>query len=111
MKYQTVIIICVTLFILILYWVIKNNFKKTSKSLKEKRYDLIIQFNSDSYIDIRKVDILNNLAQWSQYGKYGFRGFCILNKEDTEKFLVDNINIDKEKFKVIKANPGLYLPS
>lgn len=109
MKYQTLITICAVVMILGIYYLNRKKLKKLQNNVQT--YDLIIQFNASHYIDIKKMSAFQTLADWSKYGQYGFRGFCTLNKEELENFIIDNLKLDKDNFKVIKGNPGLYMPS
>jgi len=109
MEYQTMIILLATLVIIAIYWV--NRKKINAKKDNIKRYDLIIQFNSDSYVDIRKINDLNILAEWKKYGEFGYRGFCTLNKEEIENIIIEVLKIELKDFRVIKGNTGLYIPS
>lgn len=109
MKYQTLITICVVLIILGIYFLNREKLKKLSNNAQT--FDLIIQFDSSHYIEISKKDCFQQLADWYKYGKYSFRGFCTLNKEELEIFIINNLKLNKENFKVIKGNPSLYIPS
>ena len=74
------------------------------------KYDLIIKFNLESYVDLRNSDVLSELADWKKYGTSGFRGFCLLNKEDTEKIIIEKLALDPKDFQVLNTT-GLYVPS
>ena len=76
----------------------------------KKKYDLIIKFTKESYVDIRNDSQFNELAEWKKHGTLGFRGFCLLDKEETEKFIVENLKLDLKDYQVIKAT-SLYMPS
>lgn len=76
----------------------------------KKRYDLIIKFKSESYIDLRCSDIFKELAEWKNYGILGFRGFSSLNKEEIEKILIDKVGLNPKDFQVISTT-RLYVPS
>lgn len=103
---ETLMLVTVCL-ILVLYFV----FRKKDAKTREMKYDLIIRFNESSYCNIRIINEFNNIASWSKYGTYGFRGFSKLNKEDLEQYIINTLNISSNEFKVLKANSGLYLPS
>lgn len=109
MKYQTLITICAVAIILGIYYLNRKKLKKLQNNVQT--YDLIIQFDSSHYIDITKNECFQSLADWSNYGKYGFRGFCTLNQEEIENLIIYNLKLNKENFKVIKGNTGLYIPS
>lgn len=86
-------------------------FRKKDANSKEMKYDLVIRFNENSYSDIRKMNEFKEIASWTKYGKFGFRGFSKLNKEDLEKYITSTLNMSSGDFTVTKANIGLYLPS
>lgn len=102
-----VLMLMVTVVILSLYFI----FGKKTKDEKRMTYDLVVRFDELNYFDIHEIECFKEIASWTKYGKYGFRGFSKLNKEELEQYIINNLNISKDKFKVIKANPGLYLPS
>ena len=77
---------------------------------KTKRYDLIIRFNSESYIDLRNIVELKELADWKKYGTVSFRGLCSLDKDDLEKIISEKLSLDSENFQIIKTS-GLYVPN
>lgn len=87
------------------------NGKKTSEVHTVMSYDLIVKFNDSCYRDIRRIDSFEEIALWTRYGEYGFRGFSKLKKEELEQFIIETLDLSKDNFKVINANPGLFLPS
>ena len=76
----------------------------------KKRYDLIIKFNSETYIDLRCSDIFKELADWKKYGTLGFRGFCSLSKEEIEKLIIEKVGLNHKDFQVLSTT-RLYVPS
>lgn len=74
------------------------------------KYDLMIRFNENSFIDLRNSETFKELANWKKFGTKGFRGFCTLDKEDIEKLLIETFKLDSKDFQVVKAT-GLYVPN
>lgn len=85
--------------------------RNKEKKQETKRYDLIVIFKEDKYIDIRNNESLNQLANWSYYSKKGFRGFCLQTKEELENTIIQELALEKDDFEVINGDPGLYIPS
>ena len=70
------------IFVGIIMAIYLNNRKKIiAENNKTMTYDLIIRFNNDNYVDIRKIKSFKDIAGWVRYGEYGFRGHSILNKD------------------------------
>lgn len=97
-------IICISIYIILR----KNRVIKKKKAVN--KYDLIIIFNKDKYIDIREKKEFSNLANWNYYSSNGFRGFCTIPKQDLEKFICHTLNLSKDDFEVINGFTGLYVP-
>lgn len=109
MENQNILIIIVVLIILFVYWL---NRKKINKSKeKNKSFDLIVRFDSVIYEKMKDNPKFNEITTWTKYGKNSFRGFSPMNKNELEIFIIENFNLNEEDFSVIKANPGLYIPS
>ena len=70
------------IFLAIIMAIYLNNRKKMiAENNKTMTYDLIIKFNNDNYVDIRKIKYFKDIAGWVRYGEYGFRGNSVLNKD------------------------------
>lgn len=99
------------IFVGIIMAIYLNNRKKIiAENNKTMTYDLIIRFNNDNYVDIRKIKSFKDIAGWVRYGEYGFRGYSVLNKDLLEEFVVETLNISKDSFKIISPTQ-LYIPS
>ena len=79
------------------------------KQIAKKEFDLVIQFNAESYIDIKTIPVFDEIADWKKYGTVGFRGFCLLNEEETEKIIINVLKLDSSDFKVFKTT-GFFIP-
>lgn len=108
MENQNILIIIVVLIILFVYWL---NRKKINRSVeKKKSYDLIVKFDSVHYEKIKDNPQFYKITTWTKYGKRSFRGFSPFNKDELEIYIIENFDLNKDDFSVIKANPGLYIP-
>lgn len=81
------------------------------KQNNKMRYDLIVKVNIDKYVNLRNSNEFMELADWKKFGTSGFRGFCLLNKEEIEKFIIETLGLESNDFQVMKANIGLYIPN
>lgn len=108
MSQQTIITLVFIGLLISLYIINGRKVKEYDESVK--RYDLIIKFNESCYRDIRNIKLFSDIASWSKYGDYGFRGMSLLNKEEVEQLLQQQFNINKENYHVICAT-DLYMPS
>ena len=81
------------------------------KQNNKMRYDLIVKVDSDCFENLRNSNEFMELADWKKFGTSSFRGFCLLDKEETEKFVIEKLGLKSNEFQVVKANIGLYLPS
>ena len=99
------------IFLAIIMAIYLNNRKNMiAENNKTMTYDLIIKFNNDNYVDIRKIEYFKDIAGWVRYGEYGFRGNSVLNKDLLEEFVVETLNISKDSFRVISPTQ-FYIPS
>ncbi len=73
-------------------------------------YDLFISFREDSYVDVRNLKAFREIAVWSPYGTCGFRGSSRLSQKELTDFIEEQLHLSQDAFKVIKANPGLFVP-
>jgi FtsZ-interacting cell division protein ZipA len=109
MNSPNILIIIVVIIILFIYWLNRKKINKNKE--KMKGFDLIVKFDSIKYEQIKDNPKFYKITSWTKYGKYGFRGFSPMNKDELEIYIIENLNLNKDDFSVIKANPGLYLPS
>lgn len=109
MEKQNVLIIIVVLIILFIYWLNKKKINRNKKM--EKSFDLIIKLDPIKFEEIRVNSKFYEITTWTKYGKYSFRGFSPMNEYELENYMIDNFNLNKNDFSIIKANPGLYIPS
>lgn len=80
------------------------------KGYLNKGYDLIIQFDSDVLSTMMQNQKFKELAKWTTYGKNGVRGFSKFYKEQMEDILTNEFHLNKDVFKVVKGNVGIYFP-
>lgn len=72
-----------------------------------KTYDLIILFDKKSFVNIKEDEYINSLANWSKYGKYGFRGFCQLSKDEMENIIFSTFHLSTKCFSILTPS-SLY---
>ena len=70
------------------------------KQNNKMRYDLIVKVNPDNYVNLRSSNEFMELADWKKFGTSGFRGFCLLDKEETEKFMIKTLGLKSNEFQV-----------
>ena len=101
-------LVIVVIFVVLIYVFLRKKSVINKNSYTE--YDLIIDFKEDKYVDIRKIKEFRAIGDWHEYSSHGFRGVCKLPKEELVIFIQKKLQLEHDDFKVIRGNPGLYVP-
>lgn len=65
--------------------------------------DYIIVFENGR-LEIKDNQNLLKLGQWQEYGDNGYRILCPLSKENFEKIIIEELEIKKEDFHLVRTS-------
>lgn len=65
--------------------------------------DYIIVFKNGR-LEIKNNPNLISLGQWKEYGNNGYRILCPLSKENFEKIIINELDVKKEDFQLVRAS-------